>query len=398
MNMHSRIGNNITISDIRIDKGPAYQELSALIDDEKVWFRFPADVPVRARPEAFIPFCLFDAMLRKVPIVIHPDFPVSAELLTGFEEIQDIYTCWNSDLNRTQLVATAGIQDEKNADVYCCFSGGIDSSYSYAKHRDKITHLLVLEGFDQLKDKSGWKKCVADRKAFADQEHKKLVDVTHNAIEFLGKRKLHWVPVLGSILACLGVTLNAETFIVPSSNTYADLFPCGSHPLLEVNWSTENTKIIHDGCEASRTRKTEFVAQFQDLLDQLQVCCYSQCDNCGNCSKCVRTSIILDVLGKNSASLPDYQSHGELKQLQPYDNGTLSYMDDFAVFMHKHGRHDIKKQLLKMKRNYIITSNMTMIAKTILGNRVRNLKQKFFPRPWEAYRTGLVARKSILDD
>ncbi|WP_321391901.1 hypothetical protein [Emcibacter sp.] len=390
--------NSIFISDISLDRYPDYQELSAIVDGEKVWFRFPADIPLRARPEAFIPFCLFDAMLRDIPITIDPAFPVSEDFLRGFEEIQNIYTCWNSDLNPVELIAETGTPDQKSNDVYCCYSGGIDSSYSYAKHRKRITHLLVLKGMDACRSDEEWQKCVADRQRFADAEGKKLIEISHNAIEFLHKRNLHWVPVTGSILACLGVTLNAQTFFIPSSNTYKDLFPCGSHPLTDTQWSTDNTTIIHDGLEASRSYKTEFIAHYQELLDQLQVCCYSQCDNCGNCSKCVRTSVILYVLGKKSRSLPDFSIHGDLDQMKPVDSGTLTYMDDFITFMHKHGRHDLMKKLIKMKRKYIISYNMALLGKTILGSRGRKLKQNLFPKPWAAYRTGLTPRNSILDD
>ncbi|WP_417317711.1 hypothetical protein [Emcibacter sp.] len=390
-------GTEIRISGIKLEKNAGYQILSAIVDGERVWFRFPAHIPLRARPEIFVPFCLYDAMLRNIPIEIDPAYPVSPLFLKGFEEAQNIYSCWNSDLTRVKLIATPGEHDEKSNDVYCCYSGGIDSAYSYARHRDHITHLLLIQGFDKTHDPDEWAKSVAQRKAFANSEGKSLVEVTNNAWKFLEDRKLNWVPVHGSILACLGVTLGAETLYIPSSNTYNGLFPCGSHPLLDVQWGTENTRIIHDGLEASRSRKTEYIAQYQELLDQLQVCWYSPGSNCGKCSKCIRTSLILHILNKKSASLPDFATHGSIEAMKPTSKASLTYIDDFAHFTHVHGQMQFKKKLLKMRKKYIISDSSSTILKAVVGGWGRKIQRRFFPKPWEEYRAGLTSRHSILD-
>ncbi|WP_321391904.1 hypothetical protein [Emcibacter sp.] len=388
----------IRISEITLTEHAGYQELSANLDGEHIWFRFPTDIKLTARPEIFIPFCLFEAMLHGCPIVIDPAFPVSENVVKNFEEIQNIYSNWNSDLTKIELIAHTEKIADTTDDVYCCYSGGIDSTYTYAKYRDQITHLLLIQGFDNFENEEGWQQSIRDRQAFADQENKKLITVANNARGFLERRRLPWSPVHGAILACSGVTLNAKTFYIPSSFTYDSLFPWGSHPLLDILWNTEVTKIVHDGLEATRSQKTEYLAQYQDLLDQLQVCWRSAGTNCGNCPKCVRTSVTLDVLGKSSAKIPDFKTHADINYLKPSSTGTLPFVEDLIYFTHRHGAHALEKKLKKFRRHFIIKNSSTDLIKAILGGWSRNLYRKLFPRTWEKYRTGYHARQSILDE
>ena len=387
----------IRISDVTLSKHQDYQELSATLDGEHVWFRFPLDIDIKARPEIFIPFCIFEAMLQGCPIVVDPEYPVSEKILAHFEEIQNIYCSWNSDLSKVQLVASTEKTSNTSDDVYCCYSGGIDSTYTYAKYRDQITHLILIKGFDNFRDEDGWQQNIRNRQEFADKEGKKLVPVDNNGRAFLENRWIPFIPVHGAILCCTAVTLGAERLYIPSTFPYNAMFPWGSHPLLDILWSTESTQIIHDGLEATRSQKTEYVAQSQELLDQLQVCWRSSGSNCGNCPKCVRTSVALDVLGKHSANLPAFKTHADINYLKPTSEGTLPFTEDLIYFAHRHNAVDLEKALKKLRRNYIVKNALTNLVKAITGGWGWKLHRMFNKKgAWERYRTGHRPLKSNL--
>lgn len=63
-------------------------------------------------------------------------------------------------------------------------------------------------------------------------------------------------------------------------------------------WSTEQCRIEHHGSHLTRTQKIELVAEHQDALDVLRVC-WRHVDryNCGECEKCLRTMVALEIVG-----------------------------------------------------------------------------------------------------
>jgi hypothetical protein len=68
---------------------------------------------------------------------------------------------------------------------------------------------------------------------------------------------------------------------------------------------TEGLQIIADGLEASRTFKTETIAQWPETYTTLRVCwryvvfneTTGLIENCCRCQKCVRTMLALDLVG-----------------------------------------------------------------------------------------------------
>lgn len=62
---------------------------------------------------------------------------------------------------------------------------------------------------------------------------------------------------------------------------------------------TENVELIIDGCQYRRTQKTENIADWKIAQKYLNVCINSKDGtNCSRCSKCMRTLIPLDAMGK----------------------------------------------------------------------------------------------------
>jgi hypothetical protein len=128
-----------------------------------------------------------------------------------------------------------------------------------------------------------------------------VIEVETNLRTFLD-RYAAWARLAhGSAMASVGLLLLPffRRLYVASTHTYADLFPWGSHPMLDPLWSTEGLEFVHDGCEASRVDKTRLIAQSETALRFLRVCWRNPdgAYNCGQCEKCVRTMVNLHAVG-----------------------------------------------------------------------------------------------------
>jgi len=389
--------NLISITGVKLSKCDDYQELSALVDGETIWYHFPLDLDILPRAEAFLAPAMFEAMARGVNIHVEDKSPISEKIYNSFDELQSLFRNWNPEIPKVTLTAATQKDTPQNDMVLSSFSGGVDSMHTFACHRDEITHLLLLQGFDGHENIVGWQENKKARQSFADQQNKKLVIVESNVVAFLWDRKISWNIAHGSVLDCLSVTLSAKQFLVPSSYSYLNLMPWGSHPLIDQFWNTESTEIIHHGLGTDRAEKTEYICQFQDLLDHLQVCWQSSGSNCGKCSKCVRTSLVLHILNKTSASLPSIDNLHLLDVLKPQDNSGLPFVEDLILFAQKHRAKDITKILKGYRRRFLIKNTFVEFLKALSGMWGRKLARRGRRRGWQDMRLLLTPRDSKLD-
>lgn len=62
---------------------------------------------------------------------------------------------------------------------------------------------------------------------------------------------------------------------------------------------SEKMCLISDGCQYSRTKKTELISDWEITQKYLNVCCVNDSvENCSICTKCTRTLLALDAMGK----------------------------------------------------------------------------------------------------
>ncbi len=384
----------VEIHTLRLEKHGENQRLSASVDGTDVWFQMSSKVPLPPRVEAFLVPAMFEAMVRGAPVTISDELPVSPRLLQALPTIQSIFRCWNPDLHLVDIEARAAAPETQLESAICCFSGGVDSSYTLACHDDEISHLLVVQGFDTWRSATDWEENVRARSIFAKAAGKKLIAVDSNVREFIEARDIYWGLVIGSVLGGLGATLAPRQFLVPSSWTYQDLHAYGSHPLVDPLWSTEATEVIHHGADKWRTQKIERIAASQLLLDQLQVCWKSCSHNCGGCPKCVRTSLVLYLMGKSAKSLPPYTSDKQLKVLKPYGEGSLPFVEDLILACGRYGEKDIEQKLLRMRKSYLLKDTAMEFAKLLSGRWGQTLYRKLFPKEWHQKRATLRPHKS----
>ncbi|HEX5416782.1 MAG TPA: hypothetical protein VFZ25_14025 [Chloroflexota bacterium] len=84
-----------------------------------------------------------------------------------------------------------------------------------------------------------------------------------------------------------------------ATNDYNELWGWGSHPLADPLWSTEQTEIVHTGCEAKRVEKILAISNCDTALRWLRVCWQNRdgAYNCGECEKCLMTMASLRIAG-----------------------------------------------------------------------------------------------------
>jgi len=377
----------VKIERVEVSASDAGAEASALVDGERVWFRFPAGVPLTPRAELFLPLALAEAMVRGEDVQVDEAYPISTRLAAGIPEIVNVFCAWNRDDNhQVRVHARTEPAARQWEAVTCCFSGGIDSSFSFARHRAEVTHLLAVMGFDGSTAGQEWEGLTRRLEAFAAAQGKQLIAVETNMRQVFDARKLSWEAAHGSVLACIGIAMQGRALIIPSSYDYSNLFPWGSHPLLDPHWSTEAVNVLHDGIAFTRTQKTGGLMAYPDLLDSIQVCWKHVDRNCGGCSKCVRTSLALQMLGGSAASLPAFVPES-ISVLRPSSLTGLPFIDDLVYLARAKGRADIADTLVRFRGRFLFKHHLVEAVRALLGLRVQRLAKRHLNKSWHSART-----------
>ena len=387
----------INISNITLLQTEKFQQLSASVDGSEVWFRFPKWIDLELKAEIFLPLALAEAMVRCEDVQIEK-IAISKKLANALPEIVNIFCSWNSDDNHPICVqALTEPTQVSSTSVICCFSGGIDSSFSFSQHASEITDLLVVMGFDESAAGEQWQQLVSRLQKFADHHEKRLIPVETNIRQVIEARKLSWGACHGGVLAAIGISLQARKLIIPSSYTIDDIFPWGSHPLLDPLWSSEATTIFHDGVSYTRTQKTEQLLRHSYLLDGLQVCWKHFEKNCGRCSKCIRTTLSLYMLGAKSANLPEYMGIKSLSILKPSSPGGVPGVDDLIRLAKRSNHIEIARRLIRNRDRFLFKYHLIESIRAVLGNHGRWLSRRLAKKTWHKDRTKIESSRVTLD-
>lgn len=267
-----------------------------------VWFRIEGG-RVSQDSDAFLAAALLPAMKSAESLKLAGR--VSRTLIGNSSTIQNVVHKWFPEFNKIPVSSgdvADTIQNSQERGVGCFFSAGVDSYYTLLKHREEITHLIYVHGFDIWLHEEEFRSAVlCEVRKVAQAFGKSLIFVETNIHEVSDQFADWGVHYHGAALASVALLLapQLQTVYVPSSYAYDELFPWGSHPLLDPLWGTESLKIVHDGNEAGRIEKLALIAQSDIALRTLRVC-LDRTDgayNCGHCEKCIRTMINLHLSG-----------------------------------------------------------------------------------------------------
>jgi len=234
---------------------------------------------------------------------------ISKQLYAGMHAIMDEVLQWDIGLQPIVIQPDSLRADrQKPSKTASFFSGGVDSFYTYLKHKNdtvkanRVDSLVLVNGFDiDPRNQALWQLTLGNVKAIAKTEKVELVVVNSN-IHALIEPILPWDYSHGGCMAAVGLFLRKEfrQFYIPSTHSVAEQIPWGSNMALDAHWSTESISFIHDGSEATRLHKViSQVSQSPVALKHLRVC-YVNAEgayNCGRCDKCLRTMVNLYIAG-----------------------------------------------------------------------------------------------------
>ncbi|MBF0611713.1 MAG: hypothetical protein G8345_02700 [Magnetococcales bacterium] len=276
---------------------------------DTLWFNLPASVADGLDLDNATPFLLallLPAMYLNQPL--HTPGWYSEELSESLPVVQTIFSGWSNMLKPVPILAGKGVRAMKRVNegmVGSCFSAGVDSFYTlrqYLHHPSpafRISHaLFALIGppFHHSLPQP-YEEAVQRMSPMLQKLGVTLLDIRSNVYDFCHPLQLSWTMVHGLITAAtihfMGHSF--QKFFIPSSYSFHNLFPWGSHPLTDPLLSTEITRIIHHAFHLPRTEKTVAIADWPPIWQHLNVCLYRPEGtlNCGQCSKCIRTILTL---------------------------------------------------------------------------------------------------------
>jgi hypothetical protein len=275
-----------------------------------VYFRLngtPRDDYAYNDASPFAAALLLPAMKQGEDLIIRGS--MSEQLYKGMHVIMHEVLQWDIGLKPIRIEPDTLVPDTHQPHRSAAFfSGGVDSFYTYLKHKEdpvqtsRIDSFILVNGFDiDLRNARLWERTLKNIGAIATADKIDLMQVRSN-IKNLVDPVLSWNYTHGGCLAAVGLFLRRafRQIYIASSYTVAEQFPWGSNLATDGYWSTERTTFVHDGTEATRTSKIiSQIARSPLALEHLRVCYLNEKEayNCGKCEKCLRTMISLYAAG-----------------------------------------------------------------------------------------------------
>ncbi len=306
-----------------------------------------AGIPLSGDGEALLAMAALGAMATdkdlRLPGMLSPQF------LANQRQLMQTFTGWFARYRPVSITAQALVSRPKAATgrVGSFFTGGVDSFYTFLKHREEITDLIFVHGYDVALDDLPRRQAISDMgRAIEQATGVRFIELETNAIRLFkdfGRWGLHGHGYgLGSAARHLADYL--DRIYIPSSFAEADLMPWASHPQTDPLFSDERLEVIHDGCEAGRIDKVEALAADPLALAHLRVC-WERVEgsyNCGRCEKCLRTMTSLAALGalKDSATFPPQVALERVRALVMYDDSLIKFARENVRLLSARGLGD----------------------------------------------------------
>ncbi len=245
-------------------------------------------------------------------------------------------------------------------------SGGMDSlaalrlnRLNFPKaHPAYVKDSFFLHGFDIGGVKArGAKYHVFNRAIEAitkitDDAGTTLVPVYTNIRHLCDERELWLDSFFGAVLAAMAHSFanRINLLYIGSSYDIANLHPCGSHPLLDPEYSSYGVRIRHRDYELSRLEKIQIVSQWDAAFQNFRVCLANVPDklNCGQCEKCIRTMTELTALGlleKTRAFEADEVRPEDIAQFDITIRVRPPFYRPLIPLLRKRGREDLARTI-----------------------------------------------------
>lgn len=371
----------VRITDLRVRHDEHGVEVSALIDEYRLWFLLPPAYEPANVGDAFLACGLVLAMFRREPLEIDPAWPISRQLFEKLNVIQEIYHSWNPDLAKIEVRCTVCEPPPARPAGASFFSAGVDSLYTLLRRREEIEYLLfICGGFEMRVDDIASR--IAEYADIATLFQKRLVPVQTNIWGYKTCFAIDWSLAQSFGLYAVAHLLGFERTFIGASFTYSELFPWGSHPLVDPLWSNGATALVHDGAGARRSEKIRLIASKQEWLAALRVCWLRPQGNCGSCPKCARTMLTLELLGLRSDSFPPL-TRAAKAYLRPTSPSEETFLLDNLALALEVGNRDVARFLRRLRVGYQVRRALLDLDRRFCGSRLRwahaSLFRRFLP-------------------
>jgi hypothetical protein len=322
-------------------------------------------------------------MLEGSDVVVPDDIPLCPVLLKNLYTVQDIFLCRQQHLGiKLKPVLIKGGTSRlasNNGRTLSFFSGGVDGTYTYLKEKQNIDDLLFVKGIDiQLNNHLLYEEAYQRNKHFLASEDRDLVRVTSN-VRYLGAhKKMSWSSWNGGGLASIAMAGGYKHCLIASGKSYGELFPEGSSYVSDHLWSSSGCQIEHHAAGATRIEKTAAIGASPDALAILRVCWHDKNYNCGECEKCLRTMVALELLGINGAPFPawDDAQLKKLSRLRFYSEKNLSNFQQVQQMARTKGHKKIYATVTKIINNFYWRQILKDCDRMIFGGRLLDLRRK----------------------
>lgn len=328
---------------------------------------------ISAGAEAFLVGCLIPALhFGEKRIVVQG--PVCPFLLEGLETVMALMRVWTKGAYRPLAIEpdkigegrpTAAAPRHRAAMFY---SGGIDSiaalrlnmdNYPEA-HPARVRDCFFVHGFDIGGVVArGMKYHVFERGLSAMEKvvsaaGAEAVAVYTNIRHLCDERELWLNRFFGAVLAAVAHAFSSrvDLFYIASSYDLENLAPCGSHPMLDPEYSSFDLRIRHRDAALSRIEKLRIVSGWEPGFQNMRVCLANVEDrlNCGRCEKCVRTMTGLAALGvlhKTRAFVEDDVTSEMFDAFKINIRHREPFYVELLPLLEKQGRNDLSETIRK---------------------------------------------------
>jgi len=289
-----------------------------------LWFKFPKSYAkyVTDRADSFAALLLPLAMRYGEDLEICGT--LSPRLANGMREYQRIQQIWKPNEFKLIQITFHNLKTTNPTKIVggvgCAFSGGVDSFYTLWAHLPqqepnpgyRISHCLMINGFDLNSIPENTEHFYNKTRQLYEPMMNKLglqLLVAHTNIwQFMDKRKWKiYMYIFGSVLIACALALGNlfSRFYMASSFQYTQLFPWGSHPLLDHLLCTETMESIHDSAHLTRLEKIAALSHWPETYSRLRTCLFNtffidkaaNLENCCRCERCIQTMSVLEMLG-----------------------------------------------------------------------------------------------------
>ena len=262
--------------------------------------------------------------------------------LKSLNKVRSVLKSWYPKFHFSTKIIVGNVVSNRfsNNGYGLLFSGGIDSTASYIRHRNEKPNLITVLGAGS-DIQPGDEKLTKRLMDLSNQEQVKLNFVKTNVDKVINSELLYekfglywWMNVYHSLFLtglCAPLTQveNVGTLLFASSFTQEFRYPWGSHPLIDNNISWADVNVVHDSYEISRQDKIRcFIKDYVKKTGYypfLRVCTQRSSDNCGKCEKCLRaiTGLVLEDIDPNKCGFNnvDRETFDFIKE--SFNNGNL---------------------------------------------------------------------------